>query len=151
DRDPTKRALIGQHLQHILDGLGVAEPDVPLDPVHVIGVAIDLLPPLEPRVVEVLPHHLLVAAADLLRLEPPPPLGVGQGEHGGEGGDGAASDDGDGGAVDVGGQGRNGGRRGGESEGPGGGGELGNGGGRESRVWSGVEADGGGERGGERH
>ena len=85
--NPTKRTVISQHSNGILDCFRMAKPNVFLNPVHIVGLTVNLLPPLEPRVVEVLPHHLLVVSADLLCLVAPPSLGVGEGEYGCEGGD----------------------------------------------------------------
>lgn len=95
-----KRAFIGEHLESVLDGLGVADADVELNFVDIVGIAVDLLPSLVAGGVEVVLDDLLVAAADLLGLELPAPLGIGEGEEGGEGGDGAATDDCECSAVD---------------------------------------------------
>lgn len=104
--------FIQQHAQGILDGLGVAEPDVLLDLVDVVGVAVDLLPPLEAGVVEILLHHLLVGPTHLYRLELPPPLRVRQGEQSRQCRHRAPAYDGYGGAVDVSGDGGEWGRKG---------------------------------------
>lgn len=81
DSEALKGALVLEHLEDVLHRLGVAEPDVELDAVHVVGLAVDLLPPLEARAVEVLPHHFLVVSPDLLRLHLPPPVRVRQRQH----------------------------------------------------------------------
>jgi hypothetical protein len=51
-------------------------PNIHLHSINIVSLSMYLPPPLKPKIVEVLPHHLLVSAAHLLRLGAPPPFGV---------------------------------------------------------------------------
>ncbi|KAK2976454.1 hypothetical protein RJ640_015577 [Escallonia rubra] len=82
---------------------GMPNSYVHLHPVDFVRLAINLHPPLEPVVVEVLPHHLCVASADLLSMYLAPLLWVGEGEDGSKGSNRSTTDDEEGRGVERGG------------------------------------------------